>query len=721
MDYLLKSSAVIILFYICYRFFLQRETFFIGNRWFLLLGLLSSMLVPLIVIPVYVEFAPIVISDAMMYQDTVTIQPPTENAFDMFTLIPWLYGIGVIFFLGKLAMELMSLFHLIKKHPIKKGKSFVYIKTDTLNAPFSFYNWIFYNPKQFDNNELQLVMNHEKVHARQLHTLDVHFVQFACAIMWFNPVMWMYKKALLQNLEFIADQEAQRIANCEKSYQNLLLKTSISNHQLALTNNFYNSLIKNRILMLHKSKSKKINAYKYALVIPLLLLFVFNFNTEIIAQTPKNKTEETAKIGQNILKFIITKDTKDKQLELIKTSLAEKDVEIKFDGIKRNSKDEIIAISIGYQSKISKGNHFVNSENPINSFEISLNVDEQNLMVGQSSSKLTQSFEIIKEDGETKLQKSDGNNTDEDDGIIIINNTNDNKTSKDTVYIRRDVKNIIWTDVSGKETKINASENGNKAYSFMTQSGGKSLIIVDGKESSAEKLRNMETINFKTVDVIKGQKGIDSYGKKGENGVIMITTKNDASFSGVDKAIVFKNNQEKPLVIVDGKKITSDELANINPNSIVSVDVLKDKAATKPYGEDGKNGVILVTTTKTNHTERSNELNNKKGPWEIGNTFEVETREVESGLAEKYNGPVIFMETKEKALNEIKKNLKSEGVIFNYSKLKRNSKGNITNIKVELSDGNGKTMTATYANDDGISGIYMGIKSGNLFLNTGNK
>ncbi len=54
MEYLLKSSAIIILFYLCYKLFLQRETFFTSNRWFLITGLFTAIAIPFIVIPVYV-------------------------------------------------------------------------------------------------------------------------------------------------------------------------------------------------------------------------------------------------------------------------------------------------------------------------------------------------------------------------------------------------------------------------------------------------------------------------------------------------------------------------------------------------------------------------------------------------------------------------------------------------------------------------------------------
>ena len=95
-------------------------------------------------------------------------------------------------------------------------------------------------------------------------------------------MVWLYKKDLKQNLEFIADKNAQANTNCKKSYQHLLLKTSVPNYQVALTNNFYNSSIKKRIVMLHKNRSHKRNQLKFLLVLPALVLFLMSFNTKEI-------------------------------------------------------------------------------------------------------------------------------------------------------------------------------------------------------------------------------------------------------------------------------------------------------------------------------------------------------------------------------------------------------------------------------------------------------
>ena len=117
MEYLLKATAVIAIFYILYKLFLQRETFFQTNRVFLLVGLLTSALLPLIVIPIYVEYTPTVLDPSLAYMISPEIQQiDNSSSFDWLALASLIYAIGLIFFLGKLLIELASLKFLFNRH-----------------------------------------------------------------------------------------------------------------------------------------------------------------------------------------------------------------------------------------------------------------------------------------------------------------------------------------------------------------------------------------------------------------------------------------------------------------------------------------------------------------------------------------------------------------------------------------------------------------------------
>jgi len=237
MEYLIKVSAILILFYACYKLFLNRETFFESNRSFLFIGLIAAFVLPLIVIPKYIEVEPIITESAFAISDTNSQPIVADSAISLTTILTYAYLIGVLFFLGRFLFQFSSLVLLFINSTKQRVASYVYVITKKALSPFSFFNWIVFNPSQFNDTELEQIIAHEKVHAKQLHSIDILLVELTSILLWFNPFIWLYKKDLRQNLEFIADKNAQAITNCKKSYQHLLLKTSVPNYQMGLANN----------------------------------------------------------------------------------------------------------------------------------------------------------------------------------------------------------------------------------------------------------------------------------------------------------------------------------------------------------------------------------------------------------------------------------------------------------------------------------------------------
>src|SRR5690606_21397662 len=98
-----------------------------------------------------------------------------------------------------------------------------------------------------------------------------------CIAFWWNPFVWLYKKAIVQNLEFIADSDAFKNISDKKAYQFTLLKITTHESCVAISNHFFQSLIKKRIVMLNKNQSKRWNSWKYAIIVPALVIFMWQF------------------------------------------------------------------------------------------------------------------------------------------------------------------------------------------------------------------------------------------------------------------------------------------------------------------------------------------------------------------------------------------------------------------------------------------------------------
>lgn len=357
---LLKSSALIAAFYLAYHLLVCKETFFNTNRWFLLTGLFTALLLPWFNITkvVYVEKPKMALADLVAYssQNTVTTpQVPVTEAFDWMSLVWFGYLSIALFLLGRIVINFTSLFRMLYNQQKTKKEDFTLVDLNQNIAPFSFFNYIVYNSSLYTPEELQSILLHEKVHSREKHSFDVMVAKLFCIIFWFNPFVWLYKKSIIQNLEYIADHKAVQQLENPKVYQMALLKAISNQNCLSITNNFYQSLIKKRIVMLNTNQSQQRNAWKYSIILPVLIGFVLLFQIKTIAQEKIGNTILSQTNPKDEVRLVIDKNTSDADLKRESQRLKEKHgVTLKYSKIKRNNKGEITGIKVEFKDK--KGN-----------------------------------------------------------------------------------------------------------------------------------------------------------------------------------------------------------------------------------------------------------------------------------------------------------------------------------------------------------------------------
>ncbi|WP_433830875.1 M56 family metallopeptidase [Flavobacterium anhuiense] len=404
--FILKSSGLLAMFYFAYIFLLRKETFFNSSRWFLLAGLITSVILPLVVYTkiIWVEATPAPALDPIITTTTNAKHIPTSN-YDVAYYkahykpttvsvveeknfeINWnlvlaiVYGIGFLAFMIKFALDFYSLNTVLKGKKIEQQEDFKFIDLNENIAPFSYFDYIVYNSSLYTSEELESILEHEKVHSNQKHTIDVLISRIFCILFWFNPIIWLYKKAILQNLEFIADNEASKKIADKKAYQYTLLKITTHETCVAITNHFYQSLIKKRIVMLNKNQSNKRNYWKYSAVIPALGAFILLFQIRTIAQE-KKQTEvttiqkDTIEDDEETIK--ITKNTTDKELNELSGKLkANHNLDVEISDVKRNTKAELTAIQIKVKSDSGKKQTIkIDGDEAIKDCELAIGTDE---------------------------------------------------------------------------------------------------------------------------------------------------------------------------------------------------------------------------------------------------------------------------------------------------------------------------------------------------------
>ena len=475
--YFAKVNGLIILFYLLYLVLLRKETFYVSNRWYLLMGLATSIILPLITFTKIVWVNPTTISkiiEVLPTTDDKTISPVSEAPIDWSLILSAAYGLITFIILLKVGIEIASFFYKIIRLNKQKEANYTLIYANSTENPFSFFNYIVINPTLFSKEEFEHILTHERIHTKQWHSIDVLFSKLFCALFWINPISWMYRKAILQNLEFIADNQSLEQIESKYEYQKTLLKVVVNQQTLGITNPFYQSLIKKRIIMLHKNQSHKRNSWKYATIFPVLVGFTLLFQIETIAQEKEN-SKVAAYAAEVEFDNIITSKTTDGEIKEIEKSFNE-DLTLKISNIKRNEEGEIIKIMLVFSSKKNskyKNIKIAKGDRPIKPIRIFINEDKNNeKSVGfeeVSNVVFGKYAEVV-----TEVEK-DTNNYTIDNMVkngkkvnLIINGQLQTATIKSKIPLDQEIDIFIELDEKQLKSKYNIDKKEGETYYEIT-------------------------------------------------------------------------------------------------------------------------------------------------------------------------------------------------------------------------------------------------------------
>ncbi len=273
----LKTSLALGIFYLLYHYLLSRDKLFRRNRFYLLASSILSFVFPWISIPVFEPHAQ-VLSFAYIANSNTLSNPLNKNDFSS---LPWeqivtnLYIIGISAFLLKTIISYFKVFQIIRKATNKSCERFRIVTTPKTLPPFSFLSWIVIPSHiNHDHPSYEKMVQHELIHCRQYHSLDLFIGELLISLQWFNPFAWLLRKSISENLEYLVDEEMLRAGTNAKAYQYSLLSLTMAGSMPAVTNNFNTNLLKKRIVMMNKRKLP--NSYLFhSLLIPVSLVLVF--------------------------------------------------------------------------------------------------------------------------------------------------------------------------------------------------------------------------------------------------------------------------------------------------------------------------------------------------------------------------------------------------------------------------------------------------------------
>lgn len=653
--YILQVNIYLIVFYGCYRLLLDKETYFLLNRIYLLAAGLLSLAIPFlrfewfttqpVAEPLYAGVAQL-----NNFMTQVISAPEKAENFSPGNIVVIVYLAGVLYCTGRLLWQLLSVSKLLK--------------TTSSGTAFSFFT-----KKRIDDTlpGLPTIHKHEEVHMRQLHSADVLFFELLGIFTWFNPAIYCYKRAIKNIHEYLADEAAAAYQGDKKQYALLLLSSAFGVPANKLTNSFFNqSLLKKRIFMLHKQRSRKTAILKYGMFVPLMAMALIMSSATIRNNVRIQQLADEIPLNNPIA---VVKEVVTASIEPIAPQLTKKS---QINSHENNQKNEgwdgfykFIKKSLRYPESAQRNKimgttmiKFTVAQGQVD------NVGIVTKLAGGCDAEVLRSVVLFPDyksikDGKYSLKVKF--NLDLDDPKVPILNKNiaplkgytalneivlhavgvENETAQKTIPLDQinidlnDTRVYDFVSINVQPSFAGGMQNfyvylknkikypaeaqknniqGKVFLSFIVEKDG-TLTDINverklGGGTDEEAVRVLKESPKWTPGIQNGKAVRAKYNIPISFSLNKPATQTPASGStGNNEGIIFKDangGQMKPgdsptnapLIVIDGKVQDRTDLSGLAPDEIESINVYKDAKATALYGSRAANGALIITTKK---------------------------------------------------------------------------------------------------------------------------
>lgn len=622
--YAIKASAGLIALYALYWSTLRWHTYFQFNRFYLLTATLLALGVPFVTLT---ETAPLPLHTPTAIVEplpaaSVSIAMPSPH-IQPEDLLVWGYMAGILLMLGRLVWQLVKLMRLIQsaEHIEAEGYTLVRMQNTALSS-FSFLNYLVINPKDLssppkiasDRGESP-VITHELVHIRQRHSWDLLWLELLHVFLWFNPVLFFYKRSLKEIHEFIADDLATH--GDRLTYARALAGYALGVSPQVLTNNFFDiSQLKTRIAMLTKTRSPRRVLGRYLFALPLLGLMIALLAARQVVYEPTSKEEITVK----------GKVTAPDGTALPGVEVVTVNSEMQTNTNTNNKGDYQISANVGssiifsfpgFQSqvfKVEKNTTLLNVRLNIKSGTTVATVFadgtlpkieeilDTNLLRKLEGTDPLPAVRVVGK-GHTPAQEMVFWEAEEPAsfvgglealGVYLDKNLKYPAAARranvsGTVYVQF----VVSADGDIREPKIH------KGIGFGCDEEALRVVLNMPKWNPGRQNGKPVAVQFNLPIrfELETPPTTEDDPKKAKPVQIVIGANPDNSSPNPPMNLSLQGYKgPPPLFILDDKEITQELLKGISPEDIDNISVLKNEKATAIYGEKGKNGVVVITT-----------------------------------------------------------------------------------------------------------------------------
>lgn len=338
LHYIIQVVAFQLLFLIAYDVFLKKETFFQWNRFYLLVTSVLSFALPFVKLGLiqrsipqeYMVQLPAVLIGAstkqpllMQGEEVVLSSAATSSSITFLQILSAVWVIGMIVSIGFFVYKLIQIWRLKQNGTSFKINGLKVVSIKETDVAFSFFGTIYLGETISEVNKKDILL-HETVHIKQRHSIDLLFFEILKIVFWFNPLSYIFQKRLELLHEYIADKTVAK-QNEDPSYYQTLLSQVFQTENVSFINSFFNkSLIKNRIIMLQKSKSNRLFQLKYLLLVPMVLgMLIYTSCTEEPQTKESSLTEKLEELNVELNTTDISEEEMEMFLEIVKNTLAD--------------------------------------------------------------------------------------------------------------------------------------------------------------------------------------------------------------------------------------------------------------------------------------------------------------------------------------------------------------------------------------------------------------
>jgi len=568
--YLLKVICISGLLFLYYHIALRNKQFHYYNRFYLLMAIAISTVLPLLQLEWFTFFSgsqKTIHLYKIIYGKGENDVTGSDSA-----AVNWeqlcLYAFAIISFclLIFLCSRIIKIQRLKKKFPIQQFSDFDFINTDISSAPFSFLKNIFWRNDINLHEEIgKQILQHEITHIQQKHSWDKLFMQSVMCFYWMNPFFYLIKKELYLIHEFIADEKAIKHADAD-AFAKMLLTAQFGKFNFLPAQSIFYSSIKRRLVMLTTSKKSQFSYVRRLMVLPLLATLVCLFAFTVKTRNTGNHSIQNIKAVKHFV-LVVDAGHGGKDNGSSANGLYEKDITLKIaEKIKSMSSQYNIDVILTrnndeFMSPQEKSN-FANAQNADAFISVHVNADE--------SQPALSGFEVALSKNNTKFLTNN-----QTLGSAILQNINSGFKTQQALQLR----NVgIWV---------------------LDQSKIPSALIECGyltNTNDANTLKNDAKLELIAQHILQG---VAAYANNSFDKSKLLQIETTFSRDTLKPPVIVEDgNGNKPMYVLNGKTISESEMKAINPNNIESINVWKDKEATDKYGDKGKNGVVEITLKK---------------------------------------------------------------------------------------------------------------------------